>query len=100
MKTESSSRQKYYDRDPRARWHDPFNKIGKRLRNPRILKSYPLTPRKKLILHLYNVGLKTPEIAELVGIAVPTVYRHLDRIFWKLEVNRVRDAIRKGICEK
>jgi DNA-binding CsgD family transcriptional regulator len=49
---------------------------------------------------LYNAGFKTPEIAELMGIVIPTVYRHLDRIFWKLEVNRVRDAIRKGICER
>jgi DNA-binding CsgD family transcriptional regulator len=50
-----------------------------------------------MILHLYNLRLKTPEVAEIMGVTVQTLYKHLDRIYYKLEVNNRDAAIREGL---
>jgi DNA-binding CsgD family transcriptional regulator len=50
-----------------------------------------------MILHLYNLRLKTPEVAEIMGVTVQTLYKHLDRIYYKLSVNSRDAAIREGL---
>ena len=54
-------------------------------------------PRQALILHLYNAGLKTEEVAEIMQVTVETLYKHLDRIYYKFGVHDRGAAIRKGI---
>lgn len=88
------------------KWHDPFNKTAKGRkpklwRNPRTYKSkrrWPLMPRQAMILHLYNSGLKTDEVAELMQITVDTLHKHMDRIFYKFDVHNRGEAIKKGIA--
>jgi DNA-binding CsgD family transcriptional regulator len=50
-----------------------------------------------MILHLYNARLKTHEVAEIMGITKHTLYKHLDRIYYKLEVDNRGAAIQKGV---
>jgi DNA-binding NarL/FixJ family response regulator len=52
-------------------------------------------PRQALILHLYNVGLETHEVAEIVQVTVQTLHKHLNRIYYKFGVHDRRAAIRK-----
>jgi DNA-binding CsgD family transcriptional regulator len=75
--------------------NDPFNRCPRR--NPRKGKKWPVMPRQEMILHLYNLRLKTPEVAEIMGVTVQTLYKHLDRIYYKLEVNSRDAAIREGL---
>ena len=60
-------------------------------------KKWPMMPRQKMILHLYNAGLKTPQVAEIMGITVHTLYTHMTRIYYKLGVHNRREAIEQGI---
>jgi DNA-binding CsgD family transcriptional regulator len=50
-------------------------------------------------LHLYNAKLKTHEVAEIMGVTRHTLYKHLDRIYYKLDVSSRGDAIQKGVRE-
>ncbi len=88
MKTESSSRRKYYD---------PFRRCKRRMPNGRKGKKWPMMPRQRLILEHYRDGFTTARIAEKMGIKVNTLYTHLKRIYYKLDVHNIRDAIEKGI---
>lgn len=54
-------------------------------------------PRQALILHLYNVGLQTHEVAEIMQVSVHTLYKHLSRIFCKFNVHDRGAAIQKGM---
>jgi DNA-binding NarL/FixJ family response regulator len=54
-------------------------------------------PRQAMILHLYNAGLETHEVAEIMQVTVDTLYKHLDRIYYKFDVHDRGAAIRKGI---
>jgi DNA-binding NarL/FixJ family response regulator len=55
-------------------------------------------PRQAMILHLYNVGLKTEEVAEIVQITVETLRKHMARIYYKLDVHDRGAAIQKAIA--
>jgi DNA-binding NarL/FixJ family response regulator len=86
------------------KWHDPFRKTKGRIprpwRNPgtyQTRKKWPLMPRQAMILHLYNAGLETHEVAEIMQVTVDTLYKHLDRIYYKFDVHDRGAAIRKGI---
>jgi DNA-binding CsgD family transcriptional regulator len=53
----------------------------------------PLTPRELEILALLASGLPTPNIAERLGIAPPTVKTHLTGVYRKIGAkNRVQAA--------
>jgi DNA-binding NarL/FixJ family response regulator len=52
-----------------------------------------------MILHLYNAGLQTHEVAEVMQIEVNTLHKHMDRIFYKFNVHDRGAAIRKGIVK-
>ena len=56
-----------------------------------------MMPRQKMILHLYNARLKTDEVAEIMGVTRHTLYKHLDRIYYKLNVSTRDAAIQKGV---
>ena len=56
-----------------------------------------MMPRQQMILHLYNARLKTKDVAELMGVTVHTLYKHLDRIYYKLDVSSRDAAIQKGV---
>jgi DNA-binding CsgD family transcriptional regulator len=73
-----------------VKWHDPFNKYKPR-------RKWPMMPRQKMILHLYNAKLKTHEVAEVMGVTRHTLYKHLDRIYYKLDVSNRDEAIQKGV---
>ena len=79
------------------KFHDPFNRCRRVRFNPRKGKKWPMMPRQKMILHLYNARLKTKEVAELMGVTVLTLYKHLDRIYYKLNVDNRDAAIQKGV---
>lgn len=54
-----------------------------------------LTPREEEVLRLTARGLRSAEIADELGIAVPTVKRHLTTVYRKLAVeNRVEATVR------
>jgi DNA-binding CsgD family transcriptional regulator len=78
------------------KFHDPFNKC-KTKHNPRKGKKWPVMPRQEMILHLYNARLKTDEVAGVMGITVDTLYKHLARIYYKLNVTNRAAAIRRGL---
>jgi DNA-binding NarL/FixJ family response regulator len=90
----------------KMKWHDPFNRAAKPKKqwvNPRKFKSkkkWPLMPRQAMILHFYNLGLKTEDVAELMQVTVGTINKHLDRIFYKFSVNNRKAAIKKGISNE
>jgi DNA-binding CsgD family transcriptional regulator len=75
--------------------NDPFNRCKKLRHNPRKGKKWPIMPRQQMILHLYNARLKTNEVAEIMGITKHTLYKHLDRIYYKLDVSSRDEAIEK-----
>ena len=79
------------------KFHDPFNRCRRVRFNPRKGKKWPMMPRQQMILHLYNARLKTKEVAELMGVTVLTLYKHLDRIYYKLNVDNRDAAIQKGV---
>ena len=79
------------------KWHDPFNRCKRVRFNPRKGKKWPMMPRQQMILHLYNARLKTADVAELMGVTVLTLYKHLDRIYYKLDVDNRDAAIQKGV---
>lgn len=54
-------------------------------------------PRQALILQLYNIGLKTSEVAELMQVTIHTLHKHMDRIYYKFGVHDRQAAIRKGV---
>jgi DNA-binding CsgD family transcriptional regulator len=56
-------------------------------------------PRQQLILHLCNIKLQRKEIAEVMGVTVSTLQKHIDRVYKKLGVNTREDAIKKGIMK-
>jgi DNA-binding CsgD family transcriptional regulator len=41
--------------------------------------------------------LSTYDVAELMQITVATLHKHKDRIYYKLNVNNINDAIKKGM---
>jgi DNA-binding NarL/FixJ family response regulator len=52
-----------------------------------------LTPRELQVLEIMATGARDREIAEQLGIAVPTAKLHLHRVYSKLDVtNRVEAA--------
>ena len=79
------------------KFHDPFNRCKRVRFNPRKGKKWPMMPRQQMILHLYNARLKTKDVAELMGVTVHTLYKHLDRIYYKLDVSSRDAAIQKGV---
>jgi DNA-binding CsgD family transcriptional regulator len=81
------------------KWHDPFRRCKYVRHNPRKGKKWPMMPRQKMILHLYNARLKTHEVAEIMGVTRNTLYKHLDRIYYKLDVSSRDEAIQKGVRE-
>jgi len=54
---------------------------------------YNLTEREREILHLSKKGLERKEIAEYLNISLNTVSTHIKRIFTKLNVNKITEAI-------
>jgi len=80
-------------------WHDPFNRVKKPRFNPRKGKKWPMVTRQEMVLHLYNAGLNTDEVAEIMMVTVPTLYKQLDRIYYKFGVHTREDAIKKGIMK-
>ena len=79
------------------KYHDPFRRCKRVRHNPRKGKKWPMMPRQKLILHLYNARLNTHEVAEIMGVTRHTLYKHLDRIYYKLDVSSRDEAIQKGV---
>lgn len=65
--------------------------------NGRRGKKWPMMPRQKQILEFYRDGFTSRRIAEKMGIEVDTLYTHLKRIYYKLEVHNIKDAIQKGL---
>lgn len=65
--------------------------------NPRAGKKWPMMPRQKTILELYKDGFTSARIAEKMGIKRSTLYTHLKRIYYKLDVHNIKDAIEKGL---
>ena len=65
--------------------------------NPRAGKKWPMMPRQKMILELYKDGFTSARIAEKLGIKRSTLYTHLKRIYYKLEVHNIKDAIERGL---
>ena len=59
--------------------------------NQRLLE--PLTPRELEVLQLIVTGLDNQEISQKLYIAVPTVKKHINRIFSKLGVDSRAKAI-------
>ena len=55
-------------------------------------------PRQALILHLYNLGLNTVEVAKMMQITVDTLHKHMDRIYYKFNVHDRGSAIQKGMA--
>jgi DNA-binding CsgD family transcriptional regulator len=99
-----------------VKWHDPFNKCPKPKaeatpkpppkpkvwKNPRRYsgeKKWPMTERQAKILRLYDSGLTTEEIAKLMDITVNTLHKHMDRIYYKLDVHSRQEAIEKAFSE-
>ena len=72
------------------KWHDPFNRCKRK-------RKWPMMPRQTLILLYYREGLGTRDIAKRMGITRHTLYQHLKRIYYKLEVHNIKDAIQKGL---
>jgi DNA-binding CsgD family transcriptional regulator len=81
------------------KYHDPFSRCKRVRFNPRKGKKWPMMQRQKMILHLYNARLKTHEVAEVMGVTRHTLYKHLDRIYYKLDVSSRGAAIQKGVRE-
>lgn len=79
------------------KYHDPFKRCKRVRHNPRQGKKWPMMPRQEMILHLYNARLKTDEVAEVMGVTRHTLYKHLDRIYYKLDVGNRGAAIQKGV---
>lgn len=79
------------------KWHDPFGKCERVRHNPRKGKKWPMMPRQRMILHLYNLGLNTEEVCEFMNITAHTAYQHMKRICYKLGVHDRGSAIQKGI---
>ena len=79
------------------KWHDPFNRCARRKPIARKGEKWPMMPRQKKILELYKDGFTTARIAEKLGIRVNTLYVHLKRIYYKLDVHNIKDAIEKGL---
>ncbi len=72
------------------KWHDPFNKCKRG-------RKWPIMPRQLLILMYYKEGLGTREIAKRMKITRHTLYQHLKRIYAKLEVHNIKDAIERVV---
>lgn len=81
----------------RMKWHDPFRRCKRVMPNGRRGKKWPMMPRQRLILEHYRDGFTTARIAEKLGIKVNTLYTHLKRIYYKLEVHNIKDAIERGL---
>jgi DNA-binding NarL/FixJ family response regulator len=58
-----------------------------------------LSPREQSVLALLTKGYLYKEIAESVGISVPTVATHIRRIYEKLQVRSRSEAIVKFLGE-
>ena len=82
------------------RWHDPFRRCKRKMPNGRKGKKWPMTLRQKQILDYYRDGFTTKRIAEKMEISVQTLYTHLKRIYYKLEVHNIKDAIDSKRCNK
>ena len=82
------------------RWHDPFRRCKRVMPNGRKGKKWPMTPRQRQILEYYREGFTTKRIAEKMEISVQTLYTHLKRIYYKLEVHNIKDAIESKRCNK
>jgi DNA-binding CsgD family transcriptional regulator len=65
--------------------------------NGRKGKKWPMMPRQRQILELYKDGFTSARIAEKMEISVHTLYTHLKRIYYKLEVHNIKDAIERGL---
>jgi DNA-binding CsgD family transcriptional regulator len=81
----------------KMKWHDPFNRCKKKRFNPRAGKKWPMMPRQKIILEYYKDGFTSQRITEKMGITRQTLYSHLKRIYYKLDVHNIKDAIEKGL---
>ena len=81
----------------KMKWHDPFNRCKRRKPIARKGEKWPMMPRQRLILQHYRDGFTTAHIAKKLGIKVNTLYVHLKRIYYKLDVHNIRDAIEKGL---
>jgi DNA-binding NarL/FixJ family response regulator len=78
-------------------WHDPFNRCLEPEAKKASKRKWPMTERQALILRLYNAEFTTAEIAKLLGIAVDTLHKHMDRIYYKLDVHSRQEAIMKWL---
>jgi DNA-binding CsgD family transcriptional regulator len=99
MNRQKGSKNSYVYYEPKHnsyKWHDPFNKCRAKFNSFKGDK-WPLMPRQRLIFHLCNIGLQRKEIAEIMGVTVLTLQKHIDRVYKKLGVNTREDAIKKAI---
>lgn len=55
-----------------------------------------LTPREREILLLLDEGLVEKEIADKLGIALPTVKWHVSNLFSKLDVHNARSLLKEA----
>ena len=81
----------------RMKWHDPFNRCARRKPIARKGKKWPMMPRQKMNLEYYKDGFTSQRIAEKMDITRQTLYSHLKRIYYKLDVHNIRDAIERGL---
>ena len=65
----------------------------KQRRQRRLPQGVRLTAREKEVLQWVAAGLQNKEIAERLGITVPTVKNHVHKILEKFQVKRRQDAI-------
>ena len=63
---------------------------------PRADKPVKLSRQQARVLALLARGLRTPEIAEQTGLAIPTVKSHTDAAYKKLGVHNAMDAVLKA----
>lgn len=65
----------------------------KQRRQRRLPQGVRLTAREKEVLEWVSAGLQNKEIAERLGITLPTVKNHVHKILEKFQVKRRQDAI-------
>ena len=67
---------------------------------PEEAPNYHLTPREKEVLELVAKGLLYKEIAEQLGISFHTVRQHIGKIYEKLHVASLTEAVAKAINQR
>ena len=63
---------------------------------PEVSSASKLSPREKQILDYVSLGFKYSDIADELDISPHTVARHIEKIYFKLEVNSKSEAIIKA----